>query len=136
MPWFAAHAITYFKWKDSPQDKFHVWENVILIEAPDGADVWSMAEDCARQDEGDSEGSLTSEGHPATQVFAGIRKVTEVFFRDDPSKFSHGDEVTFTEYDVSGLAALKALAAGERAMVEYSKIEYPEKGPAFGEEES
>ena len=31
--WFAAHVVMYVKLKDQPQDRFTVWENIVLIKA-------------------------------------------------------------------------------------------------------
>ena len=36
MPWFAAHAIMYFRLKSGEQQRYRVWENILLVEAADG----------------------------------------------------------------------------------------------------
>ena len=78
MPWFAAHAIFYFEAKDGPQDSFSIWENVYLVEAKDDDEAWRKADVWARQNEGDSDGSLFWNDRPATLRYAGIRKLITV----------------------------------------------------------
>ena len=119
MAWFAAHAIMYVRFKDGRQDHYPVWENVLLIEAPDINDAESMARDRARQDEGDSDGTFQWEDRPATWVFAGLRKTVRVAHQRVTSKLASGDEVTYSEFSVPNEAALRRLIAGENVAVEY-----------------
>ncbi|HEY2589848.1 MAG TPA: hypothetical protein VGI81_29155 [Tepidisphaeraceae bacterium] len=114
MPWYAAHAIMYFRLKSGPQDRFSVWENVLLIEAAEGEDPWPKAIERAKRDEGDDEGSLTWGGRPAERRFAGIRKILSI---DGP--LASGDELTFSELLVTDEESLRRLAAGEPVNVEY-----------------
>jgi hypothetical protein len=119
MPWFAAHAVMYFKRKEGPQEHFSVWENVLLVEARDGEDAMAKAEARAREDEGDSSGSLVWGGHPARLVFAGIRKLLTVAHEAAGDVIGHGDEVTYSEFEVADEAAVRALAAGEEVSLKY-----------------
>jgi hypothetical protein len=119
MAWFAAHAIMYFKLKDVAQDRFAIWENVYLIEAENDDEAWEKAEAWARQEEGDSDGSLTVDGQPATLVFAGIRKIITVSHWEEEGRLRHGDEITYSEFQVSDEESIRELVAGEEVSVEY-----------------
>ena len=43
MPWYAAHAIMYCQFKDGGQTRTPVWENVLLIQGPDGGTAMRLA---------------------------------------------------------------------------------------------
>ena len=117
MAWFAAHAVMYLKLKDEPQDNFLVWENVLLVQAdtPDQAEERAVAR--AREDEGDSNGTLTYGDKPATWVFAGLRKVLSVAHRADSLR--SGDEVTYSEFLLQDLASIQKFARGDDLEVRY-----------------
>src|SRR6266571_4468571 len=89
MPWFAAHAIFYFEAKDGPQVSFSIWENVYLIKGTDSDDAWSKADLWARENEGDSDGSLRWNERPATLRYAGIRKLITVSHWDEEGRLEH-----------------------------------------------
>ncbi|HEY2589845.1 MAG TPA: hypothetical protein VGI81_29140 [Tepidisphaeraceae bacterium] len=118
MPWYAAHAIMYFRFKSGPQDRFSVWENVLLIEAAEGEDPWPKAIERAKQDEGDCKGTLVWDGRPAELRFAGIRKIISVSQLGD-GPLASGDELTYSELLVTDEESLRRLAAGESVNVEY-----------------
>jgi len=113
MAWFAAHAIMYFKLKSGVQDCFTIWENVYLIEAENSDEAW------AKQEEGDSDGSLLVDEQPATQVFAGIRKMITVSHWEEEGQLKHGDEITYSEFQVSDEKSIRELVDGEEVSVEY-----------------
>ncbi len=119
MPWFAAHAIMYVRFKDGVQTPTPVWENVLLIEGPDGETAMRLATERARMDEGDD--LMTWEGRAAEWVFAGIRKLISVSHSGAVEEPRHGDEVTYSEYIVRDLAAVEALTKGEAVEVKYSE---------------
>ena len=123
MAWFAAHAIMYFKLKGGAQGRVTVWENVYLIEAEDVDAVWEKAEERARQEEGDDDGTLAVDGRPATLVFAGIRKMSEVAHTDEGGRLGSGDEITYTEFEVSDETSVRALLACEEVSVTYTRLE-------------
>ena len=125
MPWFAAHIIMYFQWKDGPQPQFTVWENVNLIEAVDSNEAYARAEFLGRREEGDSDGTLRetdSDGvdHPARLVFAGVRKLMQVFHERVDNQLGTDDEITFSEFVVDTHEAILRLAAGNAVTVTYS----------------
>jgi hypothetical protein len=113
MPWYVAHAVMYFKLKHGPQDTFTIWENMILIEAPDDKTAWSKAVERGKQDETDCDGGLTTDDKPSMLVFAGIRKLLIVSHEGEEGKLSSGDELTFSEYGVNDEAAIHKFVSGE-----------------------
>ena len=119
MAWFAAHAIMYFRLKSGVQDRFTIWENVYLIEAKDGDEAFVKAEAWARQEEGDDDGSLLVDEQPATLVFAGIRKMITVSHWEEEGQLRHGDEITYSQFQVSDEETIHELVAGEEVTVEY-----------------
>jgi hypothetical protein len=119
MAWFAAHAIMYFKLKSGVQDRFTIWENVYLIEAENSDEAREKAEAWAKQEEGDSDGSLLVDEQPATQVFAGIRKMITVSHWEEEGQLKHGDEITYSEFQVSDEKSIRELVDGEEVTVEY-----------------
>ena len=119
MSWYAAHAIMYFKLKDRPQESYTIWENVFLIEASHAKEAWEKAVEWAKREEGDSDGSLTMDGQPATMVFAGIRKVITVSHWEKEGKLNHGDEITYSEFQVSDEASIQKLVKWEEVTLEY-----------------
>lgn len=123
MAWFSAHAILYFKLKSGVQDRVSVWENVYLIEAEDVDGAWEKAEARARQEEGDDDGTLSVDGQPATLVFAGIRKMSEVAHAEEEGRLRSGDEITYSEFEVTGEESIRALMAGEEVSVTFSALE-------------
>ncbi len=119
MPWFAAHAVMYLKLKDEPQDDFLVWENVLLVEASSLSEAEANAISRAREDDGDSNGTLTYDGKPAAWHFAAIRKLVSDSHRWRDGHLSSGDEATYSEYRVADLQSVLKLAAGQVVDVKY-----------------
>ena len=119
MPWFAAHAVMYFKHKAGSQDRFWVWENVFVLEAADHAEAEARAEALARREEGDTEGSLRSDGQPAVEIFAGIRKVAAVLHGTEKDVLTSGDEVTHSKFILKSEDEVRALAAGAEVTLQY-----------------
>lgn len=69
MNWYAAHAIMYMKFKDRQQEKYPLWENILLIAAESDEEALAKAVVRAKEDEGDSEGTLGKKG-PLTKILA------------------------------------------------------------------
>ena len=125
MPWFAAHVIVYFQWKDGPQPRFTVWENVHLIDAADRTEARARAEVLGRREEGDDRGTLRETDaagieHAAQRVFAGVRKVLTVAHEREDEQLGTDDEITFSQFHVDGPEAVQRLAAGEAVRLTYS----------------
>jgi hypothetical protein len=119
MPWFSAHAILYVRLKDGAQRSFPVWENIYLVEASNPEAAVAAAEARAREDEGDSNGSFTWEGRPAEWVFAGIRKLIAVSHVAAVAAPVHGAELSYSQFVVPSIEAVRKLADGQSVQVRY-----------------
>jgi len=117
MTWYAAHAIMVVKFKDGIQDKYPLWENIFLVKADSTAEALAKAETRARQDEGDSQGSFTHEGRPATWVFGGLRRLVTCL--DAEEQPTDGTEITYAEMEVTTETDFYKLINGEAVMVWY-----------------
>lgn len=113
----------WVRFKDGSQDTYPVWENIVLIEASLEEEAWEKAEHRARRYEGDSDGSFTWGGRPATWVFAGIRKLTMSDYLG--ARPASGTEVTYTELELATAEDLQKLADGDSVDVTY--MEQPPK---------
>jgi hypothetical protein len=117
--WFTAHLILYVQFKEPPQNRFSVWENIVLIKADSEDEAFAKAERRGREDEGDDDGSFRWDGRPARWVFAGVRKLIAC---DDPRKRpDDGSEVSYTELEVGSEEELRKLAEGEPVAVRYEE---------------
>lgn len=119
MPWYAASVVMYTKFKDGVQDKYPIWENVLLIEAASPDEALERAAKRGKQDEGDSSGTYFYENRPATWVLAGIRKVIECADADE--RPGNGTEITYSQMEVDTEEALSKLANGEPVTVRYEE---------------
>src|SRR5260221_8991546 len=97
MPWIAAHAVLYVRYKDGPQTEFSVCENVYLIEGSDPEAALAIATRRARQEEGDANGTFTWNDRPSEWVFAGVRKLISVSQAGLEKGLGTGDEITCSE---------------------------------------
>lgn len=115
MSWYAAHAVMYVKYKEAEQDSYPMWENVLLIEAESDDEAHAKALDRAKEDEGDSRGTFTWQGKPATWCFAGIRKLVSC---EDPDEApQNGTEITYLAMQVDSEANLAKFVQGEPIQV-------------------
>lgn len=119
MSWYVAHVIMLVRFKDGNQDKYPVWENMILIEASSGKEAWEKAEERAREDEGDSQGSFRWEDRPAMWVFAGIRKLITCGHRGE--RPANGTEVSYSEFEVPTEEAFQKLVNGDSVEILYGE---------------
>lgn len=120
MSWYAAHIIMYLKLKTQPQDRYLVWENVVLFEAASGEQAWEKAQQRGHEEEGDCDGSLRWGEQPATWVFAGIRQLVDSEAPDE--RPGDGTEVSYSEIEVDSLEAIEQLAEGRSATVRFLGI--------------
>jgi hypothetical protein len=127
MAWFAAHAVLYFKTEGGGRGRVHVWENVYLIEAEDVDAAWEKAEARAREEEGDDDGTLEVDGRPATLVFAGLRKLSELYEEGEARRPVSGDEITYAEFEVRDEDAVRAFVEGREVSVTYAAFESEEE---------
>jgi len=119
MSWFAASAIMYIKFKDGNQDSYPIWENVFLVEAETPEKAEEKAIELAKQDEGDSENSLTWKDRPATWVFGGLRKLLTVSHPDVGENKFDGAEITFSEFEVQDKKTFQEYLDGNDVTIKY-----------------
>jgi hypothetical protein len=119
MSWYAAHIVLYVKWKEplktGEQQRFPIWENIILVKAATEAEAFGKAEQRGRAEEGDCDDSFRWGGKPARWVFAGVRKLT--LCEDETKRPGDGTEVTYLEMEVGSKAAVKKLVEGKATSV-------------------
>jgi hypothetical protein len=125
MSWYVANALLFCRFKDGVQDVVPVWENMYLIEAESAEHAMQRARDRAKEDEGDSEGSLLYNDRPCELVFAGVRKVTAC--ENESERPSNGTEVTYNELLLDSMALLDNLARGEPVQVVYEAMLHDEQ---------
>ncbi len=128
MTWYAAHIIMMVKLKEALQQKYPIWENIIIVQAQTVDEAWEKATHFGKVEEGDSFGTFTWDGKPATWVFAGIRKLVEcepsveqdveVFSR---ATLSDGTEITYSQLEFESEEALQKFIKGEPVHVLYEK---------------
>jgi hypothetical protein len=111
MNWYAAHLVMYVRLKGTPQDRYPIWENVVLVKADSEEKAFTQAECRGREDAGDDDGSFRWGGVAATWVFAGVRKLT--LCQDANSRPGNGTEVTFIEMEAASLDAIEKLVSGK-----------------------
>jgi hypothetical protein len=97
------------------QDRFPVWENIVLVEAENEEKAFAKAERHGRESEGDDGGSFRWGMKPARWVFVGVRKLTEcVLDGETPGDYT---EVSYSEFELESRDAVNNLAAGEPVWV-------------------
>jgi hypothetical protein len=119
MGWYAAHAIMYVKFADGNQDRYPIWENIILIEANSDEQALDLAEKRAKEDESETEDDFTWEERPAFLVFAGIRKI--ISCNNPENQPTHGTEISYSQIEVNTEEELSKLAKGETVIVKYEE---------------
>lgn len=127
MTWYAAHLISYVKFVDGIQDRYPIWENVVLIQADTDDAAYAAADRIGR---GEYDGTdFAWEGRPATWSFAGIRKMIEcqniasaATDRHDPVyRPGHGTELTYSQLQLDTAHALQKLIDGDAVAVLYEE---------------
>ncbi|MGK7904983.1 MAG: DUF4288 domain-containing protein [Hormoscilla sp.] len=118
MVWYAAHAIMYVKFKEGEQDKYPVWENVILIKGSSDEEAFERAAKRAKEDEINSD-DFKWEDRPASLAYGGIRKLITC---SDPEEIpDDGTEITYSQIEVDSEESLFRLIEGEPVGVKYSE---------------
>ncbi len=90
-----------------------------MIQAESDDEAFQKAEARARQDEGDSQGTFTHAGRPATWVFASIRRL--VSCADSLDQPMDGMEITYLEMEVESEDFFMKLLDGEPVRVRYEQ---------------
>lgn len=134
MAWYAAHIVSFVKFKDGVQDKYPIWENVVLIEASTENEAYTKAEQFGRNDyqtNNPATADMTWEGRPAYWVFGGIRKLTKCsilasvqderdeLYDESAIEPATGMEVTYMEFEVDSEDKLRRLIDGEPVTLAY-----------------
>ena len=119
MTWYAAHIVMYVQLKDKLQDRFPVWENIVLVKADSEDEAFAKAEQRGREEAGDDDGSFRWAGSPAVWVFAGVRKITSC---ESPEKRpADGTEVSFLEMEASSKEAIAKWLDGEAVAMKFTE---------------
>jgi hypothetical protein len=113
MRWFAAHIVMVVELKDTEQDHFPAWENIVLVKAATEAEAYRKAEALGRNDEGDDDGTFRWGKQPARWSFAGVRKLTECAQSGDRPE--DGDEITYLELEFKTRSDIKRFVTGKPA---------------------
>lgn len=111
--WFAAHVVMYFKFHDGPQNKFPIYENILLFKAKDDEAARALAEKAGKLSE---DPTCKYAGRAATLTFAGVRKVISCEF---PTLPGNGKEATYSQFTANDEAGLRRFVAGKPVAVEY-----------------
>lgn len=133
MNWYAAHLVMYVERKAKHQDRFPLWENIVLIRADTEDEAFAKAEQRGREDEGDDDGTFRWGDEPACWVFAGVRKLT--LCQDAEKRPGDGTEISFTELEVGSTETIGKLLAGEAVTVKFlpeMKAESGRHSPSLG----
>src|SRR5262249_18541854 len=113
MSWYAAHLVLYVKLKEQRQDRFPVWENIVLIRAGSEEEAFAKAEQRGREEEGDDEGTFRWGGQPAQWVLAGARRPAACGGAD--TRRGGGRETPYVEMEAPWRGAIEKLFDGDRA---------------------
>src|SRR5204862_7802846 len=133
MSWYAAHIVMMVRFKDQSQERYPLWENIVLIRAGSVDEALEKAAARGREEGGDEDGSFRWGGKPATWVFAGVRKVTTC--ADEEAQPTDGSEVTFLELELSSADEVARFVSGEavRGTIQDS-FATPAPGPGLSDE--
>lgn len=110
MHWYAAHIVMCVRFKSGSQEKFPVWENVLLLCSGSEEDAFDKAEEIGRQSASDDGQTFRWGRRAARWEFVGVRKLVECSLSGNAPR--SGDEVTYTELQFDSLTAVQEFAAG------------------------
>ncbi len=114
---YAAHILTLIRFKDGVQDLLPLWENVVLLTAPDPDAALLAAERYAQDNylyDFDITG-YTVNDRPAYCEYWGVRKLQKVPL--PANAIQESVEITSNELEVADQEALQALRRGETVTV-------------------
>jgi hypothetical protein len=122
--WYAAHIVTVFRYRDPAkarrQRSFHVWENIVLVEADSHDAARQKAEEYGRADAAHDDPTWRFGGVPMRLEYVGVRKTVECLVdRDRPGQPGDGTEVTYNKFNLSSRADLDRFVNGDAVSVEY-----------------
>ena len=123
MRYFCAHAIFYYKLIRREQNSFLVHENVYLIcaETIQTAEASASKQAETVADLNNSHGNLELNEEKVSYLFAGIRKVIEVYTTTDKQVWQEisGLELSCSQFEVDTFEDVSALAQGLEVDVIY-----------------
>lgn len=115
--WYAAHIIMLVKFKDGKQDRYPIFENIVLIKAKSEPEALSRAESRGREDESNPDSVFSWDERPAVFEFVGIRKLIEC--SDFENRPDDGVEVSYSNFEIENEESLHKLVQGEPVSLEY-----------------
>lgn len=118
MTWYSAHIVMFVELKDKGQERYPVWENVVLVQAQTEDEAFEKAEQYGRAEQGDDGGAFRWGKSPARWVFAGVRKLTEC--QTITNRPENGTELTYNEFTVGSLEDVKRLASGKPVQASFN----------------
>src|SRR5207253_9332362 len=122
---FAAHLGLYVKLNRPRQNRFPIWDNIILLQANSEEEACGNAEARGHDDAGDCAGTFRWGGQPATWVFAGVRKLATC---DNESKRpGDGTEIGYFEMELASTKEISQLVEGLPVAVRMHD-RFPEEG--------
>lgn len=123
MKWYAAHIIVYTKFMGGSQDKYPVWENIVLIKASSEEIAYEEAERIGKRDYDQAGGVISWEDRPAMWVFAGVRKLIECSVEDNDSSIGvgHGTEVSYSQFILDSEETLTQIVNGDPVHLIYEE---------------
>jgi hypothetical protein len=120
MKWYAAHLVIYVKFKKHRQNRYPLWENIVLIKANSEDEAMAKAKRRGHSEEGDCNGTFTWGGKPARWVFAGVRQL--IVCVDPENRPNDGTEITHLELEVASKNQLDRLLEGGPASVKFLEM--------------
>jgi hypothetical protein len=119
LEWYAAHIVMLFTFKDGRQNKFPVYEDIVLFKARSGKEARDKAVRYGKRQEGDMKGSLRWGEKPATLTFEGVRKVIECSVLR--TRLVSGTEVTHHLFFVKSAKDLRKLVTYKSVELKYEE---------------
>lgn len=117
MKWYIAHIIMLIKFQDSNQDRFPVWENMVLLQASSEDEALDKARKIGIKNQSVTNSDFTWDNMPAYFVFAGVRKLIDCI---NPEQCPNdGTEVSYSQFEVDSEESLNQLVSGESVFVQY-----------------
>jgi hypothetical protein len=120
MTWMCAHILIGYFPIDAETWPVRVFENVILLEAPDGDAALVEAERIGRKT-ATAENPMTIDDAPGEARFLGVRQIITISnvhtAEQDQDPPDRGSEVTYLDLEIASAADLEKLVNGEEVTV-------------------
>jgi hypothetical protein len=121
MIWFAASIVSVIKYNNSEQLEYPVFEDVYLFSAENKNELDSKISE--RLSIINAAGECTYNGHAATQVCLGVRKIRSIYNEPpldiDNAPPADGTELTHSFFLVNSIEDAQNMADGKRVKVTY-----------------